>query len=146
MRIVLPRLDERGISVVENLIAIALLAMVVAGSAQFVMLTMQANQSTRSYSALAAEAQKMIDGYRASYPALLNKFGSAYSAITNGQTAIEESSSSSGWTDFRTTFTAIKTSNVSFPEAVQVEIVATQRRGRFAGVTHTFGTWIARVR
>lgn len=139
--------NERGLTIIENLVAVSLVAAVLAASTRFVMLSMEANSSTRSYAALAAQAQKILDSYRtAGYSQLLGKFGTSHGSITNGQTVTEESSYKNGWADFKTTLTAIKTSNTGTPEAVKVQIQAVQRRGRLGDTTHIFETYIARMR
>ncbi len=140
------RSNERGVTIIENLIALSILTVIVASNSRFILLSMKMNQNTRSYMSLASDAQQIIDNYRnGPYSDLLDNFGGSYSAIEDGETANEETHSSNARADFNTTFTAVKTSNTAFPEAVRVQVEATQRRGTLGSATYTFETIITQV-
>ena len=138
---------QLGMTIVENLIAIALLGIVLAGSSRAIIYTLHSNQSARGYSALASDVQKVVDGYRQlPYATLLGKFDADYGAIVDGQTTTESLSFDESRSDFVTTFTALRSSNTGFPEAVKVNVAATQRRAKLGDSIFTFETYIAQVR
>ena len=138
--------SERGITIIENLVAISLLSIVLASSSNMIIMAMQSNGSARGYASMVSQVQQKIDQYRnGSYSTLLAKFGSTYSSITDGQTATETSSYDGANTTFTTTFTAIKSSNTAFPEAIQIKVSALQRRGRIGNVAYDFETVIAQM-
>lgn len=138
---------QRGLTIVENLLAISLLGIALAGSSRAIIYTMHSNQSARANTALAADVQKVVDGYRQlSYAQLLNKISTNYSGITDGQAATESLEFAESRASMLTTFSAVKTSNTGFPEAVKVSVAATQRRGKLGDATYTYETFIAQVR
>ncbi len=138
---------DSGFTIIENLIAVTLLSLVIASNSRFIISSMFANQSARAYDALAAEVQKKVDTYRSNtYSQLLDKFGSNHSAITDGQTATENGSTTNGRSSYVTSFTANKSSNTGLPESVGIKVVATQRRGKFANASFSFETVIAQMR
>jgi type II secretory pathway pseudopilin PulG len=81
---------QSEMTVIENLIAISLLAIASAGALPFILYSTSANHSTRSHAAVVAQAQQIIDNYRSSsYDQLLARFGADFTAISDGQTADE---------------------------------------------------------
>lgn len=136
--------SQRGISIVENMLAIALLGIVIAGSSRMIIMGLESNGSTRNYAGVAADVQSIFDSYRnGSYLTLLNKFNTPYLQIGDGQSASENTNSSKAKATYQTTFTAIKASATSYPEAVKIAVQADQRRGKLGNVTYTFETVIA---
>jgi Tfp pilus assembly protein PilV len=137
--------SQRGVTIVENLIALTLFAIVIAGSSRFIIAAMRSNTSSRTYLALVSDVQQIVDGYRkGTYSTLLSNFGSVYTSIANNQTVtLTSSTKQNARATFTTTLTAIKTSNTSFPEAIKVRVAATQRRGKFGNATYSFETVIA---
>lgn len=136
--------SQRGVTIIENLIALSLFALVIAGSSRYIITAMQSNTNSRTYAALVADVQQIVDTYRrGAYTALLDQFGGTYSSIQNGQVATHSSTFTSARATFVTAFTAIKTSNTAFPEAVKVKVRATQRRGKLSNATFDFETVIA---
>ena len=140
-------LRQHGLTIIENLIAISLVGIALAGGSRAIIYTMHSNQSARAYTALAADVQKTVDGYRQlTYAQLLSKISTNYSAITDGQSASETLDFAESHSSMQTTFSAVKTSNTAFPEAVKVSVAATQRRGKLGDATYTYETYIAQVR
>lgn len=139
--------QEKGVTIVENLIAITLLTLVLAGNSKLIISSIHATSNARNFAALATEVHELVDGYRTdTYTDLLSRFGGSYSGIANGDTATEEVSSPDTRTTFTTTFTAIKSSNTAFPEAVRVRVEAVQRRGKFENSSYDFETIVAQTR
>ena len=135
---------ERGVSIIEILVAISLLGIVIVSSSNLIIVSMHANQAARTYSSVVADVQQIIDDYRGQgYVALLNKFGGSWSAITNGQTVVETTTSDRSRATYSVTLTAVKSSSDANPVAIQVEVSAAHRRGKFGDTTYTFHTMIS---
>jgi type II secretory pathway pseudopilin PulG len=141
------REGEGGFSVVENLVALAILSVVMMSVSNLVIYSMHSNGSVRRFSALLADVHRRIDEYRsAPYKNLLDRFDTpTYSEIAAGQTATESYSSSKLRADYLVTFTAIKSSTSAAPEAVQVRVEARQRRGRLGAADYRYETIISQV-
>lgn len=136
--------QNRGFSVVEVIVSIALLGIVIAGSSNAIIVSMQANEATRSYASVMTDVYQLVDDYRSqSYTSLLSKFGSDFKAITNGQTVIETSSATRSRASYTITLTAIKTASNSNPEAIQINVSALHRRGKFGDATYDFNTIVS---
>lgn len=134
-------------SIVENLVAISILGIVIISVTPILVTSMQSNGIARSHTSLVADVQSIVDGYRNStYQTILDKFATTYTAITDGQTVSESSTSSESRASYSTTFTAIKLNPTSSPEAVKITVVATQRRGNFPDASYTFETVISEAR
>lgn len=138
--------SQRGVGIVENLVAMALVAIAVVGSTSLFITCFHSNASTRTYTSVIADVQSIVDSYRnGSYADLLGRFGTSYVNIANGQQATLSSESADSRAAYTTTFTAIKTSPGSIPEAVRVRVAATHRRGNPGDVVYDFETIIAQV-
>ena len=137
---------QRGFTIIENLVAISLVAISLVGASRLIITTMHGNAAARTYSSLVGEVQAKIDGYRQqSFAALLSNIGSSPSAITHGQSATVSSSSKSARASFVTTFTAVKSGTSGIPQAIRIKVVATQRQGHFGQSAYSFETLIANV-
>ena len=135
---------ERGFSLVENLVAISILAAVIVGSAKLHIYTLHANSASQDYSTLADEVHAIIDGYRSQgLNALLAKFGGSRTGIANGASTTETAPSISPKLSYLVTFTAINSAAGGAPQAVRVTIEATQRRGALGNHVFTYETIIA---
>lgn len=136
-----------GFSVVENLVAIAILGAVLAASSNMIILAMHSNASARSYAVMSADVQQIFDNYRGgNYATLLGKFGTTpYSSISDGQTATETTTSSRANATYTTTFTAIKSSGAVMPVAIKVRVTAVQSRGKLGQATKSFETVITQI-
>lgn len=107
----------------------------------------QSNTASRTYTSLTSDVHTLIDSYRSqSFSSLLDKFGTSYTNITDGQTITETSSNTSSRANYTITFKAIKTSTTNIPEAVQILVRAVQRRGKFSDATYNFETIVAQTR
>lgn len=141
------RNSQRGIGLIENMVAIALLGISMVGATSLFINSFHSNAASRTYTSLISDVHTIIDEYRrGNYSDLLDKFPSSYTAITNGQTAQETTGSPDARATYTTTFTAIKTSTTNIPEAVRIQIRAVQRRGKFGDATYQFETMIAQTR
>ena len=138
--------NEGGFTIIENLVAVMLVSVTIVGASSLIATSVISNGTARSYASLVGEVQSKLDGYRQqSFNTVLANIGSSPSAITNGQTATVNSSSSSARATFVTTFTAVKNNSTGIPQAVKIKINATQRRGRLGSATYSFETMIANV-
>lgn len=136
--------NQSGFSVIEVIVSVALLGIVIAGSSNAIIVSMHANEATRSYASVMTDVYQLVDDYRSqSYISLLSKFGSDFKAITNGQTVIETATADRSRATYSITLTAIKSASNSNPEAIQVNIAATHRRGKFGEATYDFNTIIS---
>jgi prepilin-type N-terminal cleavage/methylation domain-containing protein len=135
---------EKGFALVESLVAIALVGIAMVGATSLVITVTNANTASRGYTSLISDVYTIVDNYRnTSYNTLLNKFGSNPIAIANGQTVVETSTGNAAKASYTTNLVAIKTTSGAVPEAIRVEITATQRRGIFNDSTFSFQTLIA---
>ena len=138
------RFQNRGFAIVESLVAICLVGIAMVGVTSLYVTSFNSNATARSYAAVESDVATIIDGYRVNtYTQLLQKFGSAPTDITNGQTVTENVTGSFSKANYVTTLTAIKSSNGATPEAIQVHVVATQRRGALNTAQYVFETIVA---
>jgi prepilin-type N-terminal cleavage/methylation domain-containing protein len=137
---------QRGFTIVENLVALALISISIAGASNLVISAVLGNSAARNYAGVVAEAQSRIDDLRRqSFTSILANFGGSPQSVANNQTVTLNSTSSNSRASYATTLTAIKNSTTGYPQAVRVRIVATQRRGRLNNAQYTFETLIANV-
>ncbi len=140
------RCNESGITIVENLVAMALISIAVVGASTFFITTFQANAATRIGTSLVSDMQALVESYRSSsYSALLDKFNTGYTTITDGQTASESVTVPRSRATYQITFTAIKTNTNFMPEAVRVRVSATQNRGKLGTKNLNMETLIAQL-
>lgn len=136
--------NQKGITIVENLVALALLSIVMAGSARTIIVMMHANASHRQFVASQSEVQAVVDQYRSEpYNDILALFGNDYRGISDGQTYSTNHVSSNGRSNYVITFTANKTNLNSTPESVKISIEATQRRGSLGNTEYNYETIIS---
>lgn len=136
----------RGFSIVETLVAIALVAITMAGTASLIANSMLGNSSVRKHANLVNDIRSRVDNYRQqSFTTLLAAIGSPASSITNGQSVTINSSSTSPNLTYVTTLTAIKNNATGVPQAVRIRIDALQGRGRFKTANYSFETLVANV-
>jgi type II secretory pathway pseudopilin PulG len=136
--------SEKGISIIENLVAITLLSFAIISSTGLIKYSMHANQSARSFQGLISEVHLLVEGYRADgLFKLLDKYNKTHMTITNNETVTENLSLPAYNASVRTTYTAIRSASNSSPEAVKVTVVATQRRGALKAKDFTYETIVA---
>lgn len=138
---------QRGIALVENLVALAMLGIALVGSVSLFSNSMNSNKASRSYMALVSEVQDIVDQYREeSFTTLIARFGSNIANIANGTQATETYRSSRSRATFTSRLTAIRSHGEGSPEAVRLEVTAVQRRNKLGDRTYTFETIIANVK
>lgn len=136
--------NQKGFAIVESLVSIALVGIAMVGVTSLVITSVNANTSSRGYTALIADVNSIVDEYRnSSFQSLLTKFNSNPIAITDGQVVVETSTSEAAKANYTTRLIALKSTNGAVPEAIRIEINATQRRGTFNNSTFTFQTLLA---
>ena len=139
--------SQRGVTIVENLVSMAILSIALVGSTSLFISSYHSDAASRGYGALIADVHSTIDGFRSgNFSTLLNKFSVNFSSITNNQTATETIVGKASHATYTVTYTAIRTSSTTIPEAVKVGISAAQRRGNFGTGTFTFETIIAQTK
>lgn len=136
---------QHGVTIIENLVAISLVAIALLGSTSLFINTYQNNKSARNFSSSVSDIQRIIDGYRTDYSSLLDEFGTDYTAITDNQYVEETVQANDSQASYTLGFTAIKTNSSAPPEAVRISVISTQRRGKFDDVNFTFETIIAQA-
>lgn len=135
---------ETGTALIENMVSLSILAIVIASVTSSIFLTMHGNAASRSYTATISEVQSMVDAMRHDeYPNLLDKFGSLYTSITNNQSITEEVVGNESNSTYIVTYTAIKRTANTLPEAIKVRIVATHTQGSLGLSNTAFETIIA---
>lgn len=141
------RRNDAGFALVESLVAVVLVSITVVGSTSLVVTCFHSNAATRTFAGVESDINSIIDGYRnAAYSTILAKFGGSPGSIADGQMAVEASSVSTSRTTYSTQFIAIRSAAGNQPEAVRLNVTATQRRGGGMGnATYTFETIIAQV-
>jgi len=135
---------EHGVSVIENLFAIAHLGLTIVGTVKLHIYTLHANTANQHYSTLVDEVQAIVDGYRHSgLNAVLAKYGALRTTIGNGATRTETVASVSPNVSYLVTFTALSAASGSAPQAVRVRIDATHLRGKLGTKVFSYETIIA---
>lgn len=141
------RAAQRGIGLVENLVAISLLGISLMGATSLFVSSYNSDSAARSYTSLINDVHSIIDGYRsATYSSLLDKYGTGYANIVDGQQVSETAAGLAARANYTITFTAIRTTTTNIPEAVRVNVTANQRRGKFSNGIYRFETIIAQTR
>jgi type II secretory pathway pseudopilin PulG len=129
---------ESGTGLIENLVSLSILSIVIASVASSILFTLHSNNSTRTQTASLSEVQSIIDNLRyAGYTDILDKFNSIYSSIAHDQAVSETITDSNSRSSYVITYTAIKRTAGSSPEAVKIRIAVNhrsspQRNGQFA--------------
>lgn len=138
---------EVGFIIPEVLVSMTLLGIVIAAVTNLVVVTMHSNTAARSFSVLNSEIQDTIDGLRsAAFNEVLDKFATSYIAITDGQVATETINSSESRSSQIVTYTAVRSSNESAPEAVRVQISVQLRRGILGNISYDYQTVVSSAR
>ncbi len=138
---------QQGFALVENLVAIALLGIALAGSVSLFSNTISSNKASRTYASLISEVQDVVDQYREEpFNTLIARLGSNISTISNGAQATESFTSSRSRATFTSTLTAIRSRSEGAPEAVRLNVSAVQRRNKLGNHTYSFETIIANVK
>lgn len=142
------KITDVGATLIETLVALAILAIVISSAAVSIAVSMHGNNIARTYGAVAADVQAFMENYRGmQYSDLLNLFGKAYTDILHNESVVAETSSSStAWADYTVTLTAIKRSTASLPDAVKIRVDVTQRRGIFGSDTISFESIISEAK
>ena len=136
--------NEVGVTIVENLVSIALIGIAVVGSIPMFATCFGSNASARSFAAVTNDVQDLLDSYRSmSYATLLAKFGANPTAITNNQTVTESSTSTDAKANYSVVFTAIRSVSSAIPEAVRVRVSIDQRRGKLGIHSLSYETIVA---
>ncbi len=138
---------QRGIGIIENLVAIAILGISIVGATSLFISSFHSNAASRTYTTLISDVHTIIDEYRTgAFSDLLDKFPVSYTAIADGQTISETTTSVDARATYTTSFTAVKTSTTNIPEAIRIQVNAVQRRGKFDDATYRFETIIAQTK
>ena len=139
--------DQRGVALVENLVAMAILSISLVGSVSIFSNTSNSNRASRSHAALVAEVQDIVDQYREeAFNTLLTRFNTNITAISNGARITESYTSTRSRATFTSTLTAIHSRDEGSPEAIRLNVSANQRRGKLGNRTYTFETIVANVK
>lgn len=135
---------ESGTGLIENLVSLAILSIVIASVASSILFTLHSNNSTRTQTAAMSEVQSIVDDLRYSgYTNILDKFNSIYSSIVNEQSVSETITSANSRASYLVTYTAVKRTAGSNPEAVKIRIVVNHRGGPADTNNFAFETIIA---
>jgi type II secretory pathway pseudopilin PulG len=135
---------ENGTGLIENMVSLSILAIVIASVTSSIFLTMHGNAASRSYTAMISEIQSMVDAMRQDeYTNLLDKFGSLYTSIDNNESVTENISGIESNANYAITYTAIKRTANTLPEAIRIRFVATHTQGSLGLSNSTFETIIA---
>jgi len=136
---------EKGINLIENMVAMSILSLVIASASSAMIMSYHGNNTARTYSGVVSDIQGIVDGLRnGPYTSILLKFGtSAFLTITNNQTANETILGNESRATYTITYTAIKRSATSIPDAVRVRIAIAHRAGKLGNNTYSFETIIA---
>ena len=138
--------SEKGFGIIENLVAISIVSIALVGSTALFATCFHGNAAARTYTGVASDVQRLIDGYRNEpYATLLGRINSNLTSISNGdnsQTSVTVAESNS---TYSVTFTAIKSDSEIVPAAVQIQVTATHRRGKFENSQYTYETIVAQV-
>lgn len=138
--------SERGIGIVENMVAMAILAIALVGSVSIMTTSLNADKASRTDAALVADAQKIIDAYRQEdFTTLIARFGTDISSIANNAVVTETSTSKRARATYTARLTALKSRSTGIPDGVKVNVTAVQRRGKLKNRTIQFETMIANV-
>jgi Tfp pilus assembly protein PilV len=136
---------QRGALLIECLVSIVLLGITLASASQLIAQCIRANSVSRSSVAMHAEAQALIDRYRAMpFVEVLDLFETEHLAIADGQAVSQEISAPAARAVFTITLTARRNHSRIKPEAVHVH-VSTRHRKAGAVRDYTFETIIAGV-
>ncbi len=136
--------SELGTGLIENLVSLAIFSIVIASVASSILFTIHSNNSSRTQTASLSEVQSIIDSLRHSeYTNILDKFNSLYSSIANNQSVSENIVHQDSRSNYLITYTAIKRTAGSAPEAVKIRISVNHRNGRTANSEFVFETIIA---
>jgi len=136
---------ERGVSLVENLVSLSILAIVISSASTSMIMSFHGNSAARTYAGVISDIQGTIDGLRNSpYNTLLNKFATIpFTDIVNNQTAFESSYNPESQATYTITYTAVKRSAASIPDAVKVKVSVVHKMGRLGQTDSSFETEIA---
>lgn len=135
---------ERGVSLIENMVSLSILSIVIASASSSMFMAFHGNAAARTYSGVVADVHGMVDNLRRSnYTVLLDKFGTVYTSITNNQTAVENTTNKESHAAYTITYTAIKRSANSIPDAVRVRIAIAHSMGSLGSTNTAFETIIA---
>lgn len=120
---------ESGATIIENLVAISLVAIAAMGSTGLFVSSYEKNQSARNHSSLVPQMRLILDQYRTDFNSALDVFNESYTTITNGEQAQISVNHEASRSTFNLTFTAIRSRDDTPPEAVRINVTATQRGG-----------------
>ncbi len=136
--------SELGIGLIENLVSISITSIVLASAASSMFMAFQGNKIARTYTSIVGDVQGIVDGLRSNnYSVILDKFSTPYLSISDGQTMSETIVSSPSRSSYILTYTAIKRSASSIPDAVKVQVQIAHQVGAFGANSYAFETIIA---
>ena len=137
---------ERGFSIIENLVAIALLGIASVSTVPVIAASFAATSSARSHSAVLSEIEGIVSDYRTMpYPELLQKIDSDLPQIADGESGTETIDVQAGRATVEVTVTAIKTQPLGLPEGVRLRMRVEQRQGHLNPREYEFETIITQV-
>lgn len=126
------------------MVSLSILSLVIASASSSMFMAFHGNAAARTYSGVVADVHGTIDNLRKSnFTVLLDKFGTVYTSIANNQTAVETTSNKESQATYTITYTAIKRSTNSIPDAVKVRISIAHTMGLLGSNTTAFETIIA---
>ncbi len=121
--------NELGATIIENLVAISLVSIAVMGSTGLFVSSYEKNQSARNHSSLVPQIRLVLDQYRTDFNSALDVFNESYTTISDGEQAQISFTHEASRSTFTLTFTAIRSREETPPEAVRINVAATQRGG-----------------
>ncbi|MCC6954556.1 MAG: type II secretion system protein [Deltaproteobacteria bacterium] len=138
--------DERGFSIVENLVAITILGIASVATIPLIFLSLNATGESRNQAAALAEVEGLVSDYKTlPFIEVLQKIASNVPSIQDGDTVTITEPLEGGRSSYTVTLTAIKSQSLGNPEAVRMLIEVTQRRGTRADRQYQFETIISQV-
>ena len=136
--------SERAIGLIENMVSLAIISLVIASAASSTIMAFHANKAARSYTGVVSDIQGMVDNLRNSdYNSVLDKFSTPYLSISHGQVTSESVSIDDSSSTYLVTYTAIKRSAISVPDAIRVKFEVNHRVGKYGDNSYTFETIVA---
>jgi prepilin-type N-terminal cleavage/methylation domain-containing protein len=135
--------NQKGFSIVENLVALSILAIASASTMPLLVASFHATQSDREQASIMGEVNQIISNYKSSsLNSILSNIQSDISNITDGQVAQISQDSNTSNNEYQITFTAIKSQAMGSPEAIRITIEAIHNRKSYGEAIYTYETII----
>lgn len=138
--------SELGSGLMENIVSISITSIVLASAASPMLMAFHGNTAARTYAGVVSDVQGIVDGIRNShYNQILSKFDTAFLSITDGQTTTESISNSESRATYTITYTAIKRSATSVPDAIKLRVNVLHNIGTLGSNTYSFETVVSQA-